>query len=209
MRRTFDQPIRLVLSLSLLLATATTQAAALGQPVRQSMFGYGLGATSLSVDDPDGVTDETWAFVPLSLIYTARLASGIRYWSELDYLQTQLDASTTHIGQDVRQLGLRLSLQKSLPISPGWITWFGMGLGVRHDTYTARHTIDNEGFLRARFADRRETRAEAVLNFMSEWSLGRDWRFGLKLEQALATSSQAQTRGLLNLLYRYRNDSRR
>ena len=195
--------IRLSLALCLLLGVAGAQAAALGQPLRQSMVGYALGAVSVSVHDPDGETAETWAFQPVTLIYSARLASGIRYWSELDYFQTSLDASSTRVGQDVKQLGLRLSLQKSLPVSPAWVTWLGIGLGARHTAYSNRHTVDADGFLLARFADRRQTRAEAVLNFVSEWSLSRDWRLGLTLEQALAANTQGQTRGLLALLYRY------
>jgi len=178
--------------------------AALGQPKRTSMIGYAIGAAHVSVDDPQGDTEVAWALQPVTLIYTARLRSGVRYWSELYYHTAALDAVAKRIGQDVEQFGLQISLQKSLPLAPGWISWFGAGIGVSQTSYTTRHTIDNEGYLLARYPDRRDSGASLLLNVVSEWSLSRHWSLGIKLEQAVAMAGDAEgTRGSLALLYRY------
>jgi len=178
--------------------------AALGQPKRTSMIGYAIGATQVSVDDPRGDTETAWALQPATLIYTARLMSGVRYWSELYYYTASLDAATDRIGQDVEQFGLQISLQKSLPVSPGWVTWFGAGIGVSQTSYTTRHTIDSEGYLLARYPDRSDTGAVLLLNVVSEWALDRNWGLGVKLEQAVAMAGDTGgSQGSLTLLYRY------
>ncbi|HEX22162.1 MAG TPA: hypothetical protein ENH21_01885 [Chromatiales bacterium] len=168
------------------------------------MIGYAIGATQVSVDDPRGDTETVWALQPATLIYTARLMSGVRYWSELYYYTANLGAAMDRIGQDVEQFGLQVSLQKSLPVSPGWVTWFGAGIGVSQTNYTTRYTIDNEGYLLARYPDRSDTGAALLLNFVSEWSLSRNWSLGVKLEQAVAVAGDTEgSRGLLALFYRY------
>ncbi len=178
--------------------------AALGQPKRTSKVGYAIGAAHVSVDDPLGDTESTWTFRPLMLIYTARLTSGVRYWTELSYHTAGLEAAKDRIGQDVEQFGFQISLQKSLPVMPGWITWFGTGIGVSQTNYTTRHTIDNEGYLLARYPDRSDTGAALLLNVVSEWALDRNWSLGVKLEHAVAMAGDTGgSRGSLTLLYRY------
>lgn len=168
------------------------------------MIGYAIGATQVSVDDPRGDTETSWALQPVTLLYTARLMSGVRYWSELYYHTAALDAAKDRIGQDVERFGLQISLQKSLPLMPGWVTWFGAGIGVSQTNYTTRHTIDNEGYLLTRYPDRSDTSAALLLNFVSEWSLDRSWNLGVKLEQAVAMAGDTGgSRGSLTLLYRY------
>lgn len=187
-----------------LVASFPAFGAALGQPQRTSMIGYAIGGNQISVDDPDGETERSWALRPITLIYTARLVSGIRYWSELYYLAASLDAATDRIGQDVQQFGLQLSVQKSLPLNPRWIAWLGAGIAVSQTSYTSRHTVDSEGYLLEQFPDRRDTGTALLLNLVSEWSLSQNWNLGLKLEQAFAMSGDADgTRASLALLYRY------
>jgi len=178
--------------------------AALGQPKRTSMIGYAVGVTHVSVDDPQGDTESVWALQPATLIYTARLMSGVRYWSELYYHAAVLDAVKDRIGQDVERFGFQVSLQKNLPVTPGWVTWFGAGIGVSQTNYTTRHTIDSEGYLLARYPDRSDTGAVLLLNVVSEWTLSRNWSLGIKLEQAVAMAGDAEgSQGSLALLYRY------
>jgi len=187
-----------------LLLSVPAFGAALGQPPRKSMIGYAVGASRVSVDDPRGATEPAWALQPATLVYTARLMSGVRYWSEFYYYQAVLDAGTDRIGQDVERYGLRLSLQKSLPVSPRWINWFGAGIGLSRSNYTARHTVDEEGYLLERYPDRAENGATLLLNVASEWSLDRRWSLGVKLEQAIAMSGDAGgPLASLALLYRY------
>ncbi len=168
------------------------------------MIGYGIGAAHVSVDDPQGDTDTAWALQPLTLIHAARLRSGVRYWSELYYQAAVLDAATNRIGQDVAQFGLQVSMQKHLPLMPGWVAWFGAGLGVSQTRYTTRHSIDSDGYLLARYPDRRDTGAALLLNVISEWAVSRHWHVAVKLEQAVAMAGDAGgSRGSLALLYRY------
>jgi len=178
--------------------------AALGQPKRTSMIGYAIGVNQVSVDDPRGDTESVWVLQPVALLYTARLMSGVRYWSELYYHTAALDAAQDRVGQEVERFGLQVSLQKSLPVMPGWVAWVGAGLGVSRTRYTARHTIDSDGYLLARYPDRHDTGAALLLNVVSEWAVSQHWSLGVKLEQAVAMAGDAGgSRASLALLYRY------
>jgi len=168
------------------------------------MIGYAVGTTQVSVDDPRGDTEKVWALQPLTLLYAARLMRGVRYWSEFYYDSAALDAAQGRVGQEVKRFGLQLSLQKSLPLMPGWVAWVGAGLGVSRARYTARHTIDSDGYLLARYPDRHNTSTTLLLNAASEWPVSQHWRLGVKLEQALAMAGDGGgSRASLTLLYRY------
>ncbi len=168
------------------------------------MIGYAVGATQVSVDDPRGDTETVWAVQPLTLLYAARLMRSVRYWSELYYYSAALDVAQDRVGQEVKRFGLQVSLQKSLPVMPGWVAWVGAGLGVSQTHYTARHTIDSEGYLLARYPDRQDIGAALLLNATSEWPVSRHWSLGVKLEQAVAMAGDGDgSRASLTLLYRY------
>ena len=178
--------------------------AAIGQPQRTSMVGYSIGAGYVSVDDPLGDTERAWALQPATLIYTARLRSGLRYWSGLYYYKTSLDAATDRIGQEVEQFGLRLSVQKSLPVTSRMSTWVGAGIGVSQERFSLRHIVDNEGFLLKRYPDRRNTGVALILNFVGDWPVSRTWNMGIMLEQAITVAGDiGGTRGSLVVLYKY------
>lgn len=194
-----------IIGVVLLFVSGSGYGAALGQPQRTSMLGYAIGVTQVNVDDPAGDTDTRWALHPLTLIYTARLwSNGIRYWSELYHYQTTLDPGPTKIGQDVERYGMRLSLQKSLPVTPGMTAWFGAGFDLSHTRYSTRHTVDDEGFLIRAYPDRDETGLAGILNMSSEWAITRDWMIGAKFEHSVPIDGQI-TESLLamSLLYRY------
>ena len=112
---------KLIIGMLIFFVSSSTYGAALGQPQRTSMFGYGIGGAFVSVDDPVGDTETRWTLQPITLIYTARLwDNGIRYWSELYYYKASLDASSTKIGQDAERYGMRISFQKRLKINPNF-----------------------------------------------------------------------------------------
>ena len=176
----------------ILFVSSSAYGAALGQPQRTSMLGYSLGATVISVDDSAGDTD------------AVRLWSSVRYWSEFYYYQATLDAGLNRIGQDARRYGMRFSLQKSLPVTPKWLTWLGAGVDISQAKYTTRHTVDDEGFLLETYPDRKETTAAGVINIVGEWSLTRVWTIGAKPEHSFPSNGHIkEPLAAVTLLYRY------
>ena len=189
----------------LLYAIATVvHAAPLGLPTSTAKIGYALGGANLVISDPDGDTQRKWATQPLALLYTDWLTGDIRYWAELFYYQTGLDATTQHIGQNVTNYGLRLSLQKSFRVAQYWAPWLGAGINLSQANFDTRHRVDEDGYLLESYADRDVNVVALVLNIVSEWPLTPDWTLGVKLEQSLPTDSDiSESSASLLVLYRY------
>ena len=196
---------KLIFGMLMLFVSFSTYGAALGQPQRTSMIGYAMGAALVSVDDPAGGTEASWTLQPITLVYTARVwRSSLRYWSELYYYKTILDASSTKIGQDVERYGMRLSLQKNLKILPKFSAWFGAGLDISQEKFTTRHTVDRDGFLIKAYPDREGANVAGVINVVSEWSLPRNWIIAAKLEQSIPFDGHiTESLAAVTLLYRY------
>lgn len=175
------------------------------QPQNTSMFGYGIGAASTSVDDPEGDTNAIMAIQPVTLIYTSHLRNKVRYWSEFYYYQASLDPDLNKIGQDLQRYGIRLSMQRGLQVSPQWSLWYGAGLDASHVKYTSRHTVDIDGFLLRRYPDRDEMTTALTINILAERSISRAWTVGLKFEQSFPASGDIKTSTLaaVTLLYKY------
>jgi hypothetical protein len=189
---------------SFLLTMQHCYAAPLGLPKNTAKIGYGIGAAYMSVDDPDGDTNNSLAVLPFNFIYTDWLVSDIRYWTELYYYQTTLDADDKNIGQDVESYGIRFSLQKSFRWTRSWSPWLGAGIDVSNASYTVRHTVDSDGYLIQAYPDREETNVSLLLNIVSEWSLQRDWTLGAKLEQSIPISADIiELSAIITILYRY------
>ena len=203
MNRTFN----LVFISLVMIYTLTIQcsiAAPLGLPKSTAKIGYGIGAGYVSVDDPDGDTKNSTTVLPFTLIYTDWLMGDIRQWTELYYYKTSLDADANNIGQDVERYGIRFSLQKSFRLARSWSPWLGAGIDLSNASYTARHTMDSEGFLIQAYPDRDETDISLLLNIISEWSLRPDWTIGVKLEQSIPTSGDImEFSAVMAILYRY------
>lgn len=195
----------LIIGMLILLVSSSIYGAALGQPQRTAMLGYGVGAAFVSVDDPAGSTNSSWTLQPITLTYTARIwGNGFRYWSELYYYQAKLDASPTKIGQDAERYGMRLSFQKRLQTIPSFSTWFGAGIDISQEKFTTRYTIDSDGFLIKAYPDLEETSMAAIINIVSEWSVTRDWIIAAKLEQSIPTNGQiSESLATITLLYKY------
>jgi hypothetical protein len=184
--------------------TTLANAAAIGLPDSTARIGYGLGIGHISVDDPKGDSDTKWSPLPLNLIYTDWLTSDIRYWTEVFYYDSSLDAGTDKIGQNINHYGIRFSLQKSLRISPMWAPWFGAGLGFSHANYTDRHIIDNDGYLVESYPDREESLVALILNITNEWPVQHNWTIGAKLEQSIPVDNKlADFMATLIFVYRY------
>ncbi len=194
----------LVLTMAVMLTGGTAFAAAIGMPEEGGRWGYSLGVAHVAVDDPDAATRKEWALRPLSLVYTDRWLYGTRYWGEAFYQETALDAGAGQIGQQVRQLGARLSLQKSLPLSSVVTPWFGVGVQLSHNQFHKRHTIDSDGYLMVSYPDRNEFHASLLLNMVVEYRLYRNWDVAAKLEQVVPLA-EGVSESVISavLLYRY------
>ena len=120
------------------------------------------------------------------------------------YFDTSLEATSTDIGQNISSFGVRFSLQKSFRLTKSWSPWFGAGVDVSSTKYSARHTMDSEGFLLQQFDDRDEIGVSLLVNFVSEWVLHKEWSFAAKLEQSIPLSDGiTQFSAMAVLLYRY------
>lgn len=178
--------------------------APLGLPDSTAKVGYGVAYAYMSVDDPDGATNDEWAAQVFNPVYTDWLFSDIRQWTEVYYYETSLDADDSHIGQNIESYGLRFSLQKSFRLTSSWSPWLGAGINISHTNYTDRHTKDSEGFLLQRFDDRNTTGVLLLLNFVSEWELLQQWSVAAKLEQSIAIDDDiSQFSAMAVVLYRY------
>ena len=176
---------------TLFIPTGHAYAEAIGMSaIATPHIGYAAGVAYVNVDDPDGPTDRAWIFRPFTLVYTDKITTGIhyRYWAELYYQETSLDASTTNVGQFIKQYGIRLSMKlKIWKISDDWHTWFGAGFDIANTNYEDRHLVDDAGFLTTRFDDRNELELGALININGEISLARNVVFSAKAEQVFAT----------------------
>ena len=197
--------VEFIIGILIFFVSFSAKGAALGQPQRTSMVGYSIGAAHVSVDDPAGNTKQNWALQPITLVYTARFWSKrIRYWSELYYYQTRLDAGLTTIGQDAKRYGMRLSFQKNLPISPKLSVWFGAGADISQAKYSTRYTVDNDGYLIKAYPDREETTFAGLINVVGEWTITRSWAIGAKLEQSIPLNGDIkESLAAVTLLYKY------
>lgn len=178
--------------------------APLGLPQNTGKIGYSFGASSLSLDDPNGDTTDTWAAQPLNLIYTDWLFGDIRQWTEVYYYKTSLDADESNIGQNIQRVGFRFSLQKTYRVTQAWSPWFGAGIDLSNNHYDTRHTKDSDGYLIQAYDDRDETSFSLLLNLLSEWSLKKDWTIGAKLEQSIPVNGDiTEFTAAATVLYRY------
>lgn len=174
-----------LLILATWLLTGKAWAVAIGMPEERARWGYGLGVAHVTVDDPDAASGSEWALRPLNLVYTDRWRYDSRYWGEAFYQETALDAGVGQAGQEIKQYGVRLSLQKKLVLTPAIVPWLGGGVQLSHNQFHNRHTVDSDGYLVDSFPDRNEVQASLLLNLMVEQRLNRNWDLAAKLEQVV------------------------
>ncbi|HHM04124.1 MAG TPA: hypothetical protein ENJ19_00070 [Gammaproteobacteria bacterium] len=169
------------------LVAGAVHAAPIGLPENTGRIGFAWGGERLTVDDPDGDTKTKGTIRPFTLVYSDWLPrGGWRYWGEFYYQRTTLEASQTEVGQDVRQIGARFSVQKSVRLAAKFAPWFGLGLDVSQARYTDRHKLDLGGFRvpALEFGDRTKVHVNALVNVIAEWKLNRRWAVGAKLEHS-------------------------
>jgi hypothetical protein len=151
-------------------------AAAIGMPDQTARVGLMAGAMMPSIDaSADGASADGNVLPTAAIVYTDRLSARLRYWAEAYYQQAGQEATTSEIGQNIAQLGARLSLQRRVPAVLGWRPWLGVGLDLSQVRYTDRHRVDAGGFLSRSYADRTEFQPALLFNLVTEWNLTRQW----------------------------------
>lgn len=145
-------------------------------------FGVGAGGGLYTVSDPDGEAGNTFA-APFGVLATVQTARNWRLWLEGSYVDFDLDASTTEIGQSITAIGTVASLQRRFSTSESFRPWLGGGIGVANVKSTERFTVKSNGFRNEVFPDRNETAFSIVGNIgfshlLETWSI--EWNIGLE-----------------------------
>lgn len=164
-------------ALACAMAATAAYPAAIGVPEQTARWGLGLSVERVSVDDPDGVTEQETAWQPWNLYYTDRFIGAARYWLHGYYRTSTLPASETAIGQDVSSTGLAMSVQTRLAIDAGWDVFAGAGVYAARSEYENRHNIDSDGFRIATdyAVDRTQTELGGQINLLVETQLSQAW----------------------------------
>ncbi len=210
----------LTLVLAFIVVSGSAHAAAIGQLEKEHVesehaeteqagkeraeFGYLLGAGVMTLDDPDGATGAEFVLQPFALVYTARIRGSWRHWLELYYQQATFDASLGRIGEEMTRFGMRLSLQKYLMIAAGFTPRIGAGFDISRSNYANRYTVDSDGFLAGRFADRSGTDVNVLVNVLNEWAWSKNRSVHAKLEYLSPIGGEVSSLSAsLAFLFRY------
>jgi hypothetical protein len=116
--------------------------------------------------------------------------------------EVKLDASTTDIGQTVKNTGLQVSYQTLFRLSTAFKPWVGLGLGISNTSYTNRYIVDSSGYLAGTYQNREETNTNVVVNAADEWKVGESGNIGWLLQLGHSFNSDDNQAGLY-LYYTY------
>ena len=170
-----------------MLVPINVQAMAIGMPLPTARLGLAVGIAHLSVNDPIAETGNEWLISPINLIYTDELLASNRYWLEVFYQDALLSASSDQVGQHVKQLGLRASLQRRFATSGAGESWLGAGLQLSYDRFENRHRVDSAGYLLQSYPDRSGGQSALLVNYVFETNaFGRDIAYKLEHSFPLA-----------------------
>lgn len=147
----------------------------------ETMIGYAPSYVNLSINDPDGDTDNISDGAPLALVVVYDFNNKTRLYSVIDYIDTSLDASTDKIGQKISAYQLLATYQHEIKLSHALKFYAGIGLGYTQADFENRHTVDSDGFLATRYENREESYFSAVLNLSREWEATEKFNIGIDL----------------------------
>lgn len=146
-----------------------------------TMIGVAPGLVYFEIDDPDGETDDITGGMPLALAFVHDLNNKTRIYTKLKYIDADVDASTSQIGQDVTGYQVVSSWQHVIKFSHEFQFYAGIGLGFTQADFKNRHTVDVDGFLATRYADRDEQFFSVVANLSQEWEMTQKINLGIDL----------------------------
>ena len=129
------------------------------------LFGYSPVISLHSVSDEDSGDSEnqiTYSLLSASAVVNLDWDSDIKF--NADYIDTDFDASTTNVGQDVSGISISGIWRNRIPMSRHFKPWLGVGLSIDQIDYVNRYTVDGDGFLARSFTDRSETDLSLLLS---------------------------------------------
>jgi hypothetical protein len=160
-------------------------------------FGFMPEYTLYQINDPDGPTKQGANFSALSGIVIFDQGRDTRIFVHAATNYFKIPASTTNIGQSVKQTGIEVSYQKVLRVTRTIKPWLGVGLGYETEKYTNRYTLTPGGHLAQQFSDRSVESYPLVLTAAHQWKYDNDFDYGLHFQFAQPlTSDGARSLGV-------------
>lgn len=157
-------------SLPLLAAlTATTPAIA----ATDYYIGYTPAVGSYTIESEEGDSRTTSALSWGSLSYLFQFSSRRRVNIGADYLDFSVDAKPDELGQDAQGFLITGEYDYLWRPARGFRIWLGAGVAVQQMEYSNRVTVDSDGYLDQRFADRSETDFAGLLSASYAFELTR------------------------------------
>jgi len=156
-------------------------------------FGFMPVYSMYYLHDPDGPTVAKGNITPVSAVGIYDWGRDARIFAHVYYADFTLPASSTNIGQNVKQYGFDGSYQIMWRLTRNFRPWFGLGLGFANETYTTRHTVVS-GYVPpgGSYPDRTVENFYGVLNASNQWRLSRFWDMGVHLQLEKPTGDGAR-----------------
>jgi len=150
-----------------------------------TQLGFGTKLSHVSIDDDLGQTESVVSAQALSIFFTNHFMKDTRYLSEVHISNYAFEADTSHIGQEVSQLGIRFSVQKQKTFFQNFSPLFGVGVELSNTSYNKRHTVDSDGFLVNQFDSTSKINLGILFNMIKKWSINSEIDLAIKLEYSL------------------------
>lgn len=192
----FKRPSNILFLFFFLWMLSTSAYAVLGLPDNTARVGYSFGVSRLVVHDPAGETQPVVALQPIKFTYSDWLTGGYRFWAESYYQEASLPAGEEQVGQYFQQGGGRFVVQRNFKLTDYIKPWLGLGMDLSLGRQSYRHTMDDEGYLLARYDDRLQPSAGALIYLVNEWQINRDWNLGGTLLQRISLNEGASETSL-------------
>jgi outer membrane autotransporter protein len=154
-------------------------------------FGLMPIASRYEINDPLGSTKSGSDVTPLSGVVIFDAGRDSRVFVHAYSADFQVTASTTDIGQKVKQAGINASYQTMFRLTRSIKPWLGLGLGYASERYQQRYRVTSGGFLApgSPYESRSIENYTAVLNASHEWQYNRNYDIGLHLQYEQPISS--------------------
>lgn len=137
-----------------------------------------IGSTSFAAftyDDSDGKTDSESVTIPVSVgveYHVSKRNKVLGTWRMFDY---DVDATTNgDMGADIDANQLNIAWLHKVPLSRAFKPWFGVGLRSSFVEASAKHKVDDEGFLIEVYEDTEDTLMSLNLIANADWRISRD-----------------------------------
>lgn len=170
---------RIALLLAILLLPSFAQA-----DDKSMRFGLMPMYSRYEINDPIGPTRTGVDISTLSGVAIFDAGRDSRIFVNAFYADFNLTASTTNVGQTVKQTGVTASYQMMFRLTRNIKPWLGIGLGYESERYQNRYLTTPGGYLApgSPYPERDVVNYPVVLNASHEWQYNRNFDVGLHLQ---------------------------